>query len=679
MNFELITVTTYGIIFLLWSSILYLYLSNIRVETIRHSSVAILLTILAIDAFRTAFESAYFGLYFSSLFEYLPPGLHQFLSQPGYLLIPKFVNMAAALVVLAWLLKVWIPKELRERELMKHEFEESSRLLELTRFSINHIADSLFWISPEGKILECNETACRKLGYTRQELLTMYVCEIDPEFPRNKWPAHWAELKKEKTLHFPTKHMTKEGRVIPVDIAANYVRHAEKEYNCAIVRDMTDISELDNIIWRQANYDELTNLPNRRLFNDRLNEATLYAHRNQSQLAIVFIDLDHFKDVNDTHGHKFGDQVLISVADKLNQQIRESDTLARFAGDEFAAILTDIQKPENIQPVLNRMLNSVIEPLNLGDSTIYLTASMGVTFYPCDAGNVESLLINADQAMYHAKANGRNQIHFFTPELKQNLDRRILLVSELREAIQNQQLELYYQPVINIKTNKAFKVEALLRWPHPERGLISPAEFIPLAEDHNLIVDLGDYVVEKVLNDLAKFKELDDDFIVAINTSPAHYKNQECIDSWLNKIEDAGFNGNDFIFEITERIMMPDTHNEVDKTLRKLNKVGIQTAIDDFGTGYSSLSYIKSFNIDIVKIDKSFVMNLNKDEHDQAICEAIVLMAHKLGMSIIAEGVETEEQLQFLKTIGCDYAQGYLFSKPNNLQEILALIQHRQN
>lgn len=674
MDFELLTVTTYGIIFLLWSSILYLYLSNIRLQSIRHSSVAILLTILAIDAFRTALESAYFGLYFGSIYQYLPASINQFLSQPAYLLIPKIINLAAALIVLTWLLKVWIPKEVQEKALIKHEFEESSRLLELTRFSINHVADSLFWVSPEGKILEVNETACRKLGYTREELSDMYVCEIDPDFTKDKWPEHWTELKTEKTLRFASKHMTKQGRVIPVDITANYVRFAGKEYNCAIVRDMTDKSELDTIIWRQANYDGLTNLPNRRLFNDRLNEAILHAHRNQSLIAVVFIDLDHFKDVNDTYGHGFGDRVLSRVSNNLRLQLRETDTLARFAGDEFAAILTDIQKPENIQPILNRMLNSVIEPFNVGDSIIYMSASLGVTFYPNDANNAEMLLINADQAMYQAKANGRNQISFFTPALKEDLDRRIQLVNELREAIHNHQLELCYQPVFNLKTNKAFKAEALLRWTHPTRGVISPTEFISLAEDNNLIIELGDYVIEQALKDIAKFKAIHSRFIIAINTSPAHYKNQECIDTWLDKIEKAGFSGSDFIFEITERILMPDAHNEVDKTLRKLNKVGIKTAIDDFGTGYSSLSYIKKFNIDIVKIDKSFVVNLTKDEQDQAICEAIILMAHKLGMAVIAEGVETGEQAQALANIGCDHGQGYYFSRPVTSDQITALL-----
>lgn len=674
MNFELLTVTTYGIIFLLWSSILYLYLSNIRIASIRHSSVAILLTILAIDAFRTVLESAYFGLFFSSLYDYLPASVYQFLSQPGYLMIPKFVNLAAAMVVLVWLLKVWIPREVDEQAEQKQKLDESSRLLELTRFSVNQVADSLFWVSPEGKVIEVNQTACEKLGYSRDELLNMYVCDIDPDFTADKWPDHWGELKAKKTLHFTTKHMTKSGEIIPVDITANYLLHEGREYNCAIVRDMSYQTELDNIIWRHANYDELTGLPNRRLFNDRLNEAILTANRNKSSIGVIFIDLDHFKDINDTYGHDFGDQVLLKVANNLKAAIRDSDTLSRFAGDELAAILPDVSQPENIQNLLNRLLNSITQPVSVADKKVELTASFGVTFYPEDATSSEQLLINADQAMYKAKAEGRNQVYFFTPALRDAINHRVSLVRELREAINNHELELYYQPIIDFRDHQIFKLEALLRWFHPKRGYISPADFIPLAEDNNLIIELGDYVIDQALKDLSAFKTFKKNMVIGINSSPAHYKHQECVTNWLNKITDAGFSGSDFVFEITERIMMPDIHNEIDETLKELNQAGVKTAIDDFGTGYSSLSYIKRFNIDIVKIDKSFVMNVTNDAQDQAICEAIVVMAHKLDMLVVAEGIETTEQYELLKSIGCDYAQGYLFSKPVNVDGIVSLL-----
>lgn len=677
MNFEILSVTTYGILFMLWSGILFLYLTNIRSDSIRHSSVSILLAILAIDAFRTLFESAYFGLYFGSLYHFLNPAVHEFLSQPTSLLIPKFINLIAAFVVLTWLLKVWIPKELKDRQSFEHAFEESNRLLELTQFSINNVADALFWVSSEGKILEVNNTASKKLGFSRNELTEMFVYEIDPDFTKEKWPGHWSELKKNHTLHFYTKHITKSGRVIPVDVTANFVSHAGKEYNCAIVRDMTDKSQLNDLIWRQANYDELTDLPNRRLYNDRLNEAILHAKRNRSSIAVVFIDLDHFKDVNDLHGHNFGDRVLTRIAANLKNVLRDSDTLARFAGDEFAAILPNVKRPESVQNLLSRMLSSVIEPMLIEEKNLHLSASIGVTFYPNDAVDVDKLLINADQAMYQAKNNGRNQIYLYTPDLTERLKWRTRLVNDLRDAIHQHDLQLYYQPVIDLKTKQIFKVEALLRWEHAEHGYVSPSEFIPLAEETNLIMELGDYVVDEALQDMKKFKQIDQQFIIGINTSPEHYKKKSYIDNWLQKISAAGLKGSDFVFEITERILMPDSHNHIDETLQKLDTNGVKTAIDDFGTGYSSLAYIKKFNIDIVKIDKSFVVNVMNNTHDQAICEAITLMSHKLGMKVVAEGVETVEQSEFLTSIGCDYAQGYFFSRPLPFDNIIMMLANR--
>lgn len=650
-----------------------------RLRSIRNSSVAILLSILAIDAFRTVFESAYFGLYFGSIYGYIPVHVHEFLSNPAYLLIPKFINMAAAIIVLLWLLKFWIPHEIQERASFADEFNESNRLLDLTTFSINQVADSLFWVSPEGKILEVNDTTCRKLGYNRNELQAMYVYDIDPDFTQDKWPAHWDDLKASKNLHFTSKHLTKQGVINPVDITTSYVKHGDKEYACAVVRDISDKAVLDKIIWRQANYDELTDLANRRLFNDRLSEAILSAKREQSIVAIVFIDLDHFKDINDTHGHDFGDQVLKEVAFRFKQILRESDTLARFAGDEFAAILTKLDKPEVVEILIDRMLNAIIHPMQLGDTTFHLTASIGVTFYPNDADTSEKLLMNADQAMYQAKDDGRNQIHYFTAKLSERLNWRITLLNELRDAIIKNQLQLFYQPIVDLKSHKTLKVEALIRWNHPTRGLVSPVEFIPVAEETSLIIDLGNWVVNQAIKDLKTFKEYDENMVVGINTSPAHYKHENCIDIWFNNIKDSGLTGKDFIFEITERILMPSVNNEIDKTLEKIHLNGIRTAIDDFGTGYSSLSYIKKYNIDYIKIDKSFIDNITTDSHDQAICEAVTVMSHKLGMTVIAEGVETEEQLKAIEAIGCDFAQGYYFAKPMQFDSICNVLSDQSN
>lgn len=677
INYELLTFVCYVTIFSLWLGVFSLYLANIRKHRTRHNSVTILLTILAIDALRTVIESGYFGIYFGSMYEFLPPSLSHALGTPSNLLIPKFINMAAAVIILFWLLRFWIPKEVEEKEHLAMEADDASRLLGLTRFSINQIADGLFWIDKHGKILEVNASACQKLGYSYEELLTMSVPDIDPDYRIERWPSHWDELKAEKSLNFTSKHLTKSGKIIPVDVTANYMSYGGKEYNCAIVRDLSDRTDLDAIIWRQANYDELTELPNRRLFSDRLNEALLLAKRSKTMLAVVFVDLDHFKDINDTHGHEFGDHVLKESAARLKAVLRESDTLARFAGDEFSAILPNVNSQEAIYQVLRRMLQSVTEPIEVDGTTFQVSVSIGVTFYPDDALSPKDLLVNADQAMYQAKQDGRNQIGIYTPQLRKALNSRVTLLTELRAALELNQFELFYQPIINLQTGETMEVEALLRWKHPDKGMVSPAAFIDIAEENNIIIDMGDWVVRNALTGLKRLQEVSSELNMAINTSPAHFRHQDCIEGWFKDIEDAGIAGKHLAFEITERLLMPSQEEKIglQTVLEKIHQKGIKTSIDDFGTGYSSLAYIKRYNIDYVKIDKSFISSITNDEHDLAIVEAIIVMAHKLGMKVIAEGIESHEQQERLKSLGCDYAQGYFIGKPmpiNDMAEYLA-------
>lgn len=659
-------------IFFLWMGVFALYLANIKKHRRRHASVTILLTILAIDAFRTIIESGYFGIYFGSTYEFLPPALADSLGTPSSLLIPKFINMAAAVIILLWLLKFWIPKEVEDKEHLAMEFDDASRILGLTKFSINQIADGLFWIDQNGKIIEVNTSVCRKLGYSYEELLTMTVPDIDPDYRAEEWPSHWDKLKAEKSLHFTSKHLTKSGKIIPVDVTANYVSHGDKEYNCAIVRDISDRSELDAIIWRQANYDELTELPNRRLFSDRLNEALLMAKRNKAMLAVVFVDLDHFKDINDTHGHEFGDQVLKECADRLKAVLRESDTFARFAGDEFSAILPNVASHEPVYQVLSRMLESVTQPFEVEGLTFQVSVSIGVTFYPDDALTPKDLLVNADQAMYQAKQDGRNQIGIYTPQLKNEINSRVTLLNELRIALELNQFELFYQPIIDLKSGSTVEAEALLRWKHPDKGIVSPATFIEIAEDNNIIIDIGHWVVRNALSGLKCLQGIDTNFNLAINTSPAHYRHRDCIESWFEQIEASGIAGKHLTFEITERLLMPSLVEKIglQTVLERIHQKGIKTSIDDFGTGYSSLSYIKRYSIDFVKIDKSFISSITHDKQDLAIVEAIIVMAHKLGMKVIAEGVENEEQKKRLKSLGCDYAQGYFIGKPMPINEM---------
>lgn len=462
---------------------------------------------------------------------------------------------------------------------------------------------------------------------------------------------------------------------MPVDIVANYLHYEGDEYNCAIVRDISKELEKDNLIWRQANFDEMTGLPNRRLVMDRLNEALLTARRHNLSVAVMLIDIDRFKEINEVMGPEIGDKTLAEISQKLNKAVRDSDTFARLSGDEFVAIIKNYNSPADIQLIARRMFEVMAEPQQLGELTLFLSASIGVTLYPNDAQDSKELIRNAYQAMSDAKdGGGRNQLQFYTPSMHERMQQRARMVSELRKAIDDEAFELHYQPIVNLETGDVVKAEALVRWNHPEKGLIYPSAFIPLAEETGLVIRIGDWVLEKTLNDLSLLRQHHDAFSVSINTAPAHYKDLHCMSRWMQQIRESDQPGSAIVFEMTEHNLMPDHSENIETVLNSLHDVGIRVALDDFGTGYSSLAYLKRYRIDFVKIDKSFVDSITTDAQNYHLCEAIIVMAHKLDMEVIAEGVETKEQREVLADIGCDYGQGYYFSRPVPIDQLKALV-----
>lgn len=674
MSFNILTPATYWTTLYLWSCIFVLYLFNLKKNQQHNKAIVSLLLILAIDAFRTIIESAYFGLSASSQYGLLSPSFYQVLSQPEWVLVPKAINILAALLILTLLIRNWLPKEISDRQTITHVLSESIQQLTLTQFTLNNISEGLFWISPEGKILETNHYARETLGYSEHELHKLFVSDIDPNYTQDKWLAHWEELKQAKTLSFTSRHIKKSGQSFPVEIKTHYLQFGGKNYNCAIVRDLTDQVAVEEEMWKQANYDTLTQLPNRRLFIDRLNEAVLSARRNGTSFAVLFIDIDDFKNINDTMGQLNGDQVLMQVATRLKQAVRESDTLARLAGDEFAIIIKDVGVLRNMEVVTSKMLKRISERLFTDNTPQHLTASIGVAFYPDDALQAEALLTSAEQAMYEAKEKGQNQVRYFTEELQYRLQSRVKLANELRLALEKDELCLNYQPIVNLETNEINKLEALVRWRHPKKGYISPAEFISVAEESDLILDLGDWVLDKVLEHLPEIRRHNPAITVSINTSPKQYKHGESVQHWISKIKKSGIPGECFIFEVTENLLMPEYTSDVDALLNMIRSNGIKIAIDDFGTGYSSLSYIKRYDIDFIKIDKSFIDQLVTDNHCRAICEAIIVMAHKLNIHVIAEGIQTQEQLSILKKMGGDYGQGFLLYRPVYFENMIDLL-----
>ena len=443
----------------------------------------------------------------------------------------------------------------------------------------------------------------------------------------------------------------------------------------------TDITERKNaeaLIRQQAYFDTLTGLPNRRMLRDRLEQEIRKSRRDRQQLAILFIDLDHFKEVNDTLGHDRGDQLLVEAARRLKECVRESDTVARMGGDEFTIILADVASSDQLQPVLQKILDSLDGVFQLGEEQAFVTASIGITLYPHDATEIEDLFKNADQALYVAKGEGRNRFSFFTPALQAAAQTRVRLAADLRAAVQEAQFHVAYQPIIELRTGQVRKAEALIRWEHPRRGLVSPAEFIPIAESIGLIVEMGEWVFRQAAQQVKLWRQcLHPEFQISVNRSPVQFQNAaRSLRPWGEQLREMDLPGNAIVVEITEGLLL-DTNQHVGSQLLELGAAGIPVSLDDFGTGYSSLAYLQKFNIDIIKIDQSFVRHLAPQSTNHSLCKAIIVMAHELGMQVVAEGVETEVQRQLLADAGCDFAQGYLFSRPLSVAEFEAYLAHR--
>jgi len=433
-----------------------------------------------------------------------------------------------------------------------------------------------------------------------------------------------------------------------------------------VARDITDESAAADKIWHQANYDALTNLPNRSMFADRLQHQMQKSERNKTGFSLLFIDLDHFKQINDTLGHEAGDALLVEVARRLSQCVRSSDTVSRFAGDEFTLLLPEASKPVNVQKVARAIHRALEKPFYLNGETHYISASVGASIYPTDGKEISELMRFADQAMYQAKRSGRGKSCFFTPRLQEDAERRRRLVADLRFAIKRGELELYYQPIVDLQDGRIHKAEALLRWNHPLLGVLMPKEFIPLAEEEGLIIDIGEWVFEEAAREAKKcIENLYSDFQISINKSPAQFYSEDHLSagSWLENLKNANLPGASLSLEITEGMLL-DKGPKVSEKLLSFRDAGIQVALDDFGTGYSSLSYLKKFDIDIIKIDRCFVSNIESSPDDAILCEAMVALAHKLGLKVVAEGVETLEQFKAIQALGCDYVQGFYISEP---------------
>ena len=425
-----------------------------------------------------------------------------------------------------------------------------------------------------------------------------------------------------------------------------------------------------------ANHDALTGLPNRVLLNDRLSQAILHAQRYDRWVTVLFVDLDNFKFINDSLGHNAGDELLRTIAKRMVDRVRATDTVVRLGGDEFVVVLTDQPKSaDSISQTVQKIQLAIAEPVHLEGHDLRVTSSLGVATYPDDGAGADTLLANADAAMYRAKEVGRDNFQFYTAELNTKVHEKFLLQEELRNAVARSEFVLHYQPEVDLRTGRVFAVEALVRWKHPKLGMVPPNRFIPTAEENGLIVPIGDWVLHEACRQNKAWQDAGlPHMVVSVNVSARQFREKNLIHRVVSALESSGLEARYLELELTESLIMQDVELAV-ATMKELQGLGIQLSIDDFGTGYSSLSALKTFPVTRLKIDKSFVDGLLADENDRAVAGAVVSLGQTLNLRVVAEGVETDAQAEFLRSINCDEMQGYLFSKPlpaEGLEELLS-------
>ena len=598
-------------------------------------------------------------------------------------------------VLLSWLIWVFatqsqravtlahqMSQEIAERNRAEVALKERQEELQLAGMVYQNSSESMTVTDSDGVIVSVNPAFTLVTGYARDEVLGKNASMLssgrqDSDF----YKAMWDEINATGHWQGEIWNRRKNGELYLEWLTINTIYHGDGSVHrrVSFFSDITQKKESEDLIWRQANFDTLTGLPNRHMFYDRLEQEIKKSHRSGLPMALMLLDLDRFKEVNDTLGHAQGDVLLIEASRRISTCVRESDTVARLGGDEFTVILSGGDVVNSIERTTQDIIDCLAAPFQLLQETAFVSASVGITLYPNDAENIDALMKNADQAMYLSKKSGRGRFSYFTAELQEAAQTRRRLSNDLRSALAEKQLIVFYQPIVEMATGQFYKAEALVRWQHPTRGLISPMQFIPLAEESGLIHEIGDWVFHEAVAQLKRWQEAFlPGFQISVNKSPLQFRQPgpSGESSWLSHLHAMGVPGKSLVIEITEGVLL-NAETNITEQLLAFRDAGVQVAIDDFGTGYSSLSYLRKFDIDYLKIDQSFVNNLEAERDDMALCEAIIVMAHKLGLKVIAEGVETERQAQLLAAYGCDYAQGFWYSRAVPALEFETLLQQQ--
>ena len=539
--------------------------------------------------------------------------------------------------------------------------------LQLASLVYQNSSEAMAVTDAQGTIININPAFTALTGYTLQEVSGKNHNILNSERQGQQfYEAMWHAINSSGYWKGEIWNRRKNGEVFAEQLTINTIFNSDgtPHRRVALFSDITQQKHSEELIWTQANFDPLTGLPNRRMFHDRLDQEIKKAYRSGLPLALILLDLDRFKEVNDTLGHDMGDLLLKDASQRLLRCVRDTDTVARLGGDEFTIILGELEDTDSAELVVKNILEKLSEPFQLKTKVAYVSASIGITLYPKDATKIDALIKNADQAMYASKHQGRNRHCYFTSSMQEAAQARMRIAEDLRGALAANQFQVHYQPIIELNSGHIYKAEALLRWQHPQRGMVSPSEFVHIAEDIGLIAEIGDWVFKQAAAQAKQWRaQYHSDFQISVNKSPVQFYDNRSQEVWLQHLNELELPGESIVAEITEGLLL-DASNVVKSQLLAFRDAGIRVSLDDFGTGYSSLAYLKKFDIDYLKIDQSFVANLAPSSNDKILCEAIIAMAHKLGIMVIAEGIETEQQRRLLHEAGCDYGQGYLFSRP---------------
>jgi len=568
---------------------------------------------------------------------------------------------------------------------LQYEIDEKNIInekLHLYEMVFEHAAEGIVITDKNNDIIDINPSFTKITGYSRQDALGKKPSLTKSErhsqqFFKDLWESinrvgHWTgEIWDAK----------KDGTTFPKRLSINSIRNekGESNYYVGVFTDITQNKRTEQQLKELAYYDPLTKLPNRTLFVTLLQKELASAQRHSGMLALLYIDLDKFKYVNDSLGHSQGDDLLVEIARRFQESSRNSDFLARIGGDEFTLLLTDLKRPEAAASVAQKLIDNATQPVSLKGQKVYIGASIGISIFPNDGDNVDILMKNADMAMYHAKEMGRNNHQYFTQAMNIHVANRLNLERELQHAIEHGEFCLYYQPKVNIQSGQIVGAEALIRWAHPDKGIISPLDFIPIAEETGQIIAVGEWVLRQACQQLQAWKsQLTHSFRIAVNISIGQLRQTDFIHSVNQILNEENMTSDLLEFEITESMMMSDMQKNV-AVLNEIKAMGIAISIDDFGTGYSSLSYLKQLPINQLKIDRSFIKDIGFEKDDESITSTIISMSHHLQLTVIAEGVETQQQLDFLKQEGCDEMQGYFFSRPLPADDFSKLLDNTTN